>query len=362
MKILFILLLFFYCLNVEARTFTTPYLKVGEVDSTYQINSLEKIEVVPFYKQEKLNKDYKYLEKAVGVYTIKTNEVKYGEYGDYQKKRIKDQNLDEDIKTIYYYQELKKIDNLKIRNVNDLLIRKIVLKYKDNVIYQGNDVDIELLKKYSPEYLELYITCFLNQGDLKGEFTLSSDDYVEKKVVVEKKGYSVIKVKLINALNKMIYEKDLLRTTNIENKFYINIVKKDVFYRYRKKYYKYYKEDIIVDTNINPLYKVIEVYNKYYLYRKETIEVFDDIKLSNYLDLSKVIKNSTIPLSLLSFDYVNTCSKSVLTIRYKEFKVNLDVVFECSNYPLSKSEKGITKSVGRTVFGILVKTFFLKKL
>ena len=46
MKILLILLLFFYYDNVFARTITTPYLKVGEVDSIYQANTNEKIKKV----------------------------------------------------------------------------------------------------------------------------------------------------------------------------------------------------------------------------------------------------------------------------------------------------------------------------
>ena len=363
MKKVLILLLFFSCLNVNSKTIITPYLKVREVSSNYKVNSLEKVDVVTFYKQEKINRDYKYLEKANDIYTIKTNEVKYGEYSDYQEKRIKDDSLDEERSVIYYYQELKKIDSLKIEKVNNLLITKIILKYKDNIIYKGNDLDIKLSKKYSPEDLELYVTCFLNQGDIEGEFTVSSDDYINSKFVIKDKGYSEVDIKIINHLCKTMYEDKILKTSNLDNKFYINIVDKKVFYRYRDKYYKYYRDDIILDTNINPLYKIVGVTNKYYLYRKEIIEVFDDIKLSNYLDISKVIKSSTIPLGELEFIYDNeTCGESVLTLKYKDFKVNLDVNFECVNYPKSKIHKGVTKSFKREVFGILFKTLFLRNL
>ena len=64
------------------------------------------------------NKDFKYLESATKEYTIKSNEVKYGEYSNYQKKRLDNKNLDEDIKKVYYYQDLKrKADNIgKVRN------------------------------------------------------------------------------------------------------------------------------------------------------------------------------------------------------------------------------------------------------
>ena len=65
MKKLLILLLFFSCLNVNAKQVVTPYLKVGEVSSNYLVNSLEKIDVVTFYKQEKIKRDYKYLEKGI---------------------------------------------------------------------------------------------------------------------------------------------------------------------------------------------------------------------------------------------------------------------------------------------------------
>ena len=44
MKILLILLLFFLWNNVSAKTITTPFLKVGEVNSTYEVKSNERIE------------------------------------------------------------------------------------------------------------------------------------------------------------------------------------------------------------------------------------------------------------------------------------------------------------------------------
>ena len=50
------------------------------------------------------------------LYTIKTNEVKYGEYSDYQRRReLKMIVLMKIRSVIYYYQELKKIDSLKNR-------------------------------------------------------------------------------------------------------------------------------------------------------------------------------------------------------------------------------------------------------
>ena len=118
MKILILLLLFFCYMNVDAKTITTPYLKIGEVDGNYKCNDKERIEIVTYYELEKINRDFKYLERPFKEYKIKGDRVKYGEYGEYQKERLENSNLDEDVKTIYYYQELKKIDSLIIKNIN----------------------------------------------------------------------------------------------------------------------------------------------------------------------------------------------------------------------------------------------------
>lgn len=366
MKLLLILLLFFSCLNVSAKTIVTPYLKVGEVSSNYQVKDNEKIEEVTYYKQEKINKDFKYLESATKEYTIKSNEVKYGEYSNYQKKRLDNKNLDEDIKKVYYYQDLKRIDNLTIKNIDKLLITKITLKYKDNIIYQSSDLKkeykINLPKKYSPIYLTLDITCFLNQGDMRGSFLIESDNYVNRNIKVINKGFNNLNIKLINCLERTLYDKEIKTTNDIDDKFYINVISKETMYRYRKKYYKYYKDESKIDDKVLAGYKVVSTFNKYYLYRKEIIEVYDNIILNNYLDLDKVIKTSTIPLSKLEFNYDNNCGSTVLSIKYKDFKVDIDVIFNCEDYPKSKVKIGKTKSFKRELFAILFKTIFLKKL
>lgn len=211
MKILIILLLFFSCLNASAKTIITPYLKVGEVDAAYKANVNEKIEVITYYNQEKINKDYKYLEKPNNEYSIKSDEITYGPYSAYQEKRLYDKNLEEQSKTIYYYQDLKKIDYLNIKDIKNLLIINITLKYKDNIIYEGNEYKIKLSKKYSPEYLNLEVTCFLNQSDMKGEFTLENSDYINEKIEVTDKGFNNVNIKLINHLTKTIYDNKVLK-------------------------------------------------------------------------------------------------------------------------------------------------------
>ena len=362
MKILIILLLFFCYESVFAKTITTPYLKVGEVESTYQVNTNEKIEKTTYYKQEKIDKDYKYLEVPNDEYSIKSDEIIYGKYSSFHKEKLNDNSLDEDIKTIYYYKDLKKIDNLTIKDINNLLITKITLKYKNKTIYEGSNYNIKLSKKYSPEYLTLDITCFLNQGDIKGSFKIINSNYINEKITVTKKGYSKVNLKLINHLTKTLYDDKVLKTSNIEDKFYIKVISKEQLYRYRKKYYKCYKDENLTDTSVHDGYKVTDTIAKYYLYRKEVIEVFDDITLSNYLDLSKIIKESTIPLSKLEFIYSNTCSKTKLTIKYQDFKENIDITFKCPSYSKSTIHKGKTKSLLRDLIAILFKTLFLRIL
>ena len=243
-----------------------------------------------------------------------------------------------------------------------MLIIKVVLKDKDKVLYEGKAKTIKLSKEYSPEYLTLEVTCFLNQEDIMGSFTINNSNYIKDEIIIKDKGYSTIEIKLINHLTKTLYEDKVLKTSNIDNNFYIKIIDKEILYRYRKKYYKCYKEDIITDTYIHDGYRVINTYYKYYLYRKEIIDIFDDIELSNYLDLSKVIKMSTIPLSKLEFSYINTCSKTNLIIKYQDFKEIVPITFKCEVYSKSKVSKGKTKSIFREIFGILFKTLFLKKL
>ncbi len=366
MKLLLVLLLFFSYLNVSAKTIITPYLKVGEVSSDYIVNNNEKIEEITYYKQDKNIKDFKYLEKSNKEYNIKSEEVKYGKYGNYKKKKYDNKNLDEDIKIIYYYQDLKGINSLTVKNINNIFITRLTLKYKDNIIYQSNDLkseyQIRLSKEYSPIYLTFEITCFLNQEDLEGSFIIESDNYINNKIKVTNKGFNNLNIKLINCLEKTVFDKKIKKTTNIDDKFYINIISKETMYRYRKKYYKYYKDETKIDSKVLDDYKVISTFNKYYLYRKEVIEVYDNIVLNNYLDLDKVIKISTIPLSKLEFNYVNNCEKTVLSIKYKDFKVDVDVVFNCEDYPKSKVRVGKTKSFKREIFSILFKTLFLRKL
>ena len=362
MKIILILLLFFSCDNVLAKTITTPYIQVEEVNSNYQVKSNEQIKKVTYYKQEKINKNYKYLEDANKEYPFKSNEVIYGKYSSFDKVKKNDNSLDEDVKTIYYYNALKKIDSITIKDIKNLLITKITLKYKDTTSYEGSSKNIKLSKKYSPEYLTLNIICFLNQEDIKGSFRIVNSNYINEKITVTKKGYNKIKLKLINHLVKTLYDEKILKTSNIEDKFYIKIISKEKLYRYRKKYYKCYKNDFLIDTSVHDGYKVVNTINKYYLYRKEIIEVYDDITLSNYLDLSKVIKKSTIPLSKLNFNYFNNCSNTKLTIKYQDFKENIDITFDCITYPKSKVNKGKTKSFIKEIFGILFKTLFLRNL
>mgnify|MGYP005803537895 CR=1 FL=1 len=362
MKILLILLLFFWWNNVSAKTITTPFQKVGEVNSTYEAKSNEKIEKVTYYKQEKIDKAFKYLEEPNDEYQVKSDEISYGKYSSFRKEKLNADSLDEDIKTIYYYNALKKIDSLTLKDIKNLLITKITLKYKDKTIYEGTNQNIKLSKKYSPEYLTLDITCFLNQGDIKGSFRLVNSNYINEKISVTKKGYNKIELRLINHLTKTLYDEKVLKTSNIEDKFYIKVISKENLYRYRKKYYKCYKNESLTDTSVHDGYKVTDTVTKYYLYRKETIEVYDNIKLSNYLDLSKIIKTSTIPLSKLEFNYSNTCSKTILTIKYQDFKENIDVTFNCETSTKSNVHKGKIKSIKRELLAFLFKTLFLRKL
>ena len=356
MQLLILLLFFFFSnLTVNAKTYETPYLKVGEVTKDYEVSSIEKIEPITYYEQEKITKDYKYLETATSNYPIKTNDIKYGKYSLYTKTKSTKDNIEIETKLQYHYQELKKLSYLEIENLNNLTITNLKLFYKDELIYAKENINaplkIILKKAYSPEFLNLELTCFLNQGDKKGSFKISNSNYLKIEKELTTKGFTTMNLKLINNLEKLEYEEEVKITDDLSDKFYIKVLKEEKFYRFRKIYYKYYEDTKITSDKVLEGYQVINTFSKYYLYRKEKIVTYDDIILNDYIDVDKVIKSSTIPLSKLNFTYNE--STSSLLITYQDYEIKIPITF---NYTKTKSTvtKGKVKSLKRELFAFLL--------
>lgn len=331
-----LLLLLFFCPCVSAKTVQTDYLEVKEVDNNYVLKEDEKIKVVPYYKQVKNNPSFKYMIKDLDGYNCDYNDMEYGKYSKFQKYKLDSSFLDEEEKVVYFYKDLKKIKMFSIKNINNLMITNITLKYKNKVIYSTDEIkntyQIILDRTYSLLDLTLDITCFLNQENDEGSFLIYNDNYINSKYVVKNKGFNYLNIKLINSMERWKFDKSINKTTNIDDKFYIKLIKKEKYYRYRPIYYKCYKDEITVSNRVLEGYRVVDSYNKYYLYRKERIEFYDDIILKDYLDLDKVIISSTIPLSKLHFEYINNCSDTYLYVSYRDYEIKIKVKFECSNY------------------------------
>ncbi|HIS38344.1 MAG TPA: hypothetical protein IAB45_02415 [Candidatus Onthousia faecavium] len=365
MKKLSLLLLLFLYLNLDisichAKTYETPYLLVEKVDQDYKVGQNEKIKTVTYYVQEKINKDYKYLEEPTSEYPLITKEKKYSNYL-YSLTKPTLNNIELEEEYLYSYQEIKKINKLNLTICNNLLITSIKIYYKDKLIYESNKNKdtIKLDDYYSPEYLVIDLTFFLNQGDSKGTFTLSNSDYIKIKDTIKDKGFSTKKFKVINYIANYKYDNFVKFTTDIRDKFYLKILTKTKIYKYRKVYYKCNEDTRITSQELLDSYKVIDTYHEYYLYRKEKIETFDHITVIDYLDLSKVIKTSTIPLSKLKFNYEP--NGTTLVIAYQDYKINLPLTFKYTNKK-STITKGKVKNLSKGFIAFIIKTIFLRNL
>ena len=365
MKKLSLLLLLFLCLSLDinicnAKTYETPYLLVGEVDKDYKLAQNEKIKTVTYYIQEKINKDYKYLEASTTKYPLITKEKKYSNYF-YSLTKPTISNIDLEEEYLYSYQELKKINSLNLSNYDNLLVTSLKIYNKDKLIYKSNEIKdtIKLDDYYSPEYLVIDLTFFLNQGDSKGTFTLSNSDYIKIKDTIKDKGFSTKRFKVINYIANYKYDNSIKYTTDISDKFYLKVLTKTKIYKYRKVYYKCYEDTRITSKELLDSYEIIDTYHKYYLYRKEKIETFDHIQVTDYLDLSKVIKMSTIPLGKLKFNYQTNGNNLLIT--YQDYKINISLTF---NYTYEKSNvtKGKVKSLPKGILAFIIKTIFVRNL
>ena len=88
MKILLILLLFFSWENVYAKTITTPYLKVGSVDSNYKVSDNERLEKV-HNEYKDADKDFSEL-VITSTFTILQQNVPGFTYSDMSESRMRE--------------------------------------------------------------------------------------------------------------------------------------------------------------------------------------------------------------------------------------------------------------------------------
>ena len=158
----------------------------------------------------------------------------------------------------------------------------------------------------------------------------NNDVYLKGKIKIKEKGVVTKKIRLINYLTKLKMNKKVKVTTNYNDLPYYRLLKKEKLYRYRRKLYKYKKNDTLLTSNrVLDGYKVDRVEKINRIYRKEVFTFYDDIKL-DYLDWDKILVSSTIPLKELKLYKSKECGKMKLKLVYKTFSYLKDIDFTCS--------------------------------
>ncbi len=369
MIILLVLFLFLFSEDVNAKVLSIPDQLVKEVDKNYIIQDNEYILTKKIYYQEEINpsiSDSYYVEESVPEdYPIKTQYLLKGNWSSWSTEKLEDlTDLEEETKTVVFYQDLKKVNKIILKDfcyvgLLSLSIAgntKIYSSLKE-VYYPNKEIVIELDDDYYPWELELELTTFVLQENTNASFTITSDipGYINRKISLNTHGLTKNKIKILECLEKMLLDERVLTTTDYVDLPYRKFIKEEKLYRYREVRYKYQKEaKKISGEQIEKGYKVVGEEIKYYLYREEQIEVYDDIKLNDYVDLDKIVKRSTIPLKEIKISSSNQCGDILLTISVRDNEFIIPASIECRKIPKSRVTYHQETSFFRIILAMLV--------
>ena len=369
MIILLVLFLFLCSENVNAKVLSIPDQLVKEVNKNYIIQDNEYVLTKKIYYQEEINpsiSDSYYLEESVPKdYPIKTQYFLKGKWSSWSTKKLEDlTDLEEETKTVVFYQDLKKVNKIILKDFGNVGLlslsiagnTKIYSSLKE-VYYPNKEIIIELDDDYYPWELELELTTFVLQENTNASFTITSDipGYINRKISLNTHGLTKNKIKILECLEKMLLDERILTTTDYVDLPYRKFIKEEKLYRYREVRYKYQKEAKKTSgEQIEKGYKVVDEEIKYYLYREEQIEVYDDIKLNDYVDLDKIVKRSTIPLKEIKISSSNQCGDTLLTISVRDNKFIIPASIECRESPKSEVIYHPKKSFFKIIIAVLV--------
>ena len=175
----------------------------------------------------------------------------------------------------------------------------------------------------SPDYLKEEITYY-------HYLELEKINYLKGKIKLKEKGVVTKKIRLINYLTRLKMSKKVKVTTDYNDLPYYRLLRKEKLYRYRRKLYKYKKNDTLLTSNrVLDGYKVDKVEKINRIYRKEVFTFYDNIKL-DYLDWDKILVSSTIHLKELKLYKSKECGKMKLKLVYKTFSYLKEIDFTCS--------------------------------
>ncbi len=317
----------FLCLfitNVYAETVETPYLLADtSTDKTREI--IKEDDLYYLRKEGEISSNY-YSSKP-NDYDTKTDMFIYDKYSKYTTKEINSPDYLKDEITYYHYLELEKINYLKILTSDNITILDI--KLNNDKLESNNNT--YYFKKCRIEDSSLEIKLMVLENSSNNYLLIENDDvYLKGKIKIKEKGIVTKKIKLINYLTRLKMSKKEKVTTSYNDLPYYRLLRKEKLYRYRRKLYKYKKNDILLTSNrVLDGYKLdkIEKINK--IYRKEMFTFYDDIKL-DYLDWDKILVSSTVPLGELKLYKSRECGRIELKLVYKTFSYLKEIDFTCS--------------------------------
>lgn len=317
----------FLCLfitNVYAETVETPYL-LSDTSTDKAREIIKEDDLYYLRKEGEISNNY-YSSKP-DDYDTKTDMFIYDKYSKYTTKEINSPDYSKDEITYYHYLELEKINYLKIFTSDNITILDI--KLNNDKLESNNNT--YYFKKCRIEDSSLEIKLMVLENSSNNYLLIENDDvYLKGKIKIKEKGIVTKKIKLINYLTRLKMSKKEKVTTSYNDLPYYRLLKKEKLYRYRRKLYKYKKNDTLLTSNrLLEGYKLdrVEKINK--IYRKEVFTFYDDIKL-DYLDWDKILVSSTVPLGELKLYKSKECGRMDLKLVYKTFSYLKEIDFTCS--------------------------------
>ncbi len=370
--LLFLLLVFLTPVSVQAEVIETPYLLVGEVDASYQVSFNERLDKKTFYLLEEdqvLTKDYYFEGTAPKEYPLQSKEFIMTSWTKWGAK--KKGYEEKEIRTIYRYQKLEKIRFLVLKDVINIGLVAMTVSKKQQKLTEfllptipyypsaKNSLMIDLGDFYEVEDLVFSVTTFLLQEDVSGSFVLEDEkgQFLHQKVTVTDQGMMEQSIKLINCLQKLQFSSQLFVSYEEDFSPYLKFVEKQKQYRYRRRKYRYQKipQKYMSEVAKREGFHVLKTIEKYHLYRKEQLELYDEVIFKDYIDLDVLVKNSSFPLSKLQVDYQPFCGRGVIRLSYRDFSYLKEVEMNCMSFPKSYVTKGDTFSFFRLFFSQVVK-------
>jgi|GEM_PF-6570094 len=317
----------FLCLfitNVYAETVETPYfLSDTSTDKTREI--IKEDDLYYLRKEGEISSNY-YSSKP-DDYDTKTDMFIYDKYSKYTTKEINSPDYLKEEITYYHYLELEDINYLKVLTSDNITILDI--KLNNDKLESNNNT--YYFKKCGIEDSSLEIKLMVLENSSNNYLLIENDDvYLKGKIKIKEKGIVTKKIKLINYLTRLKMSKKEKVTTSYNDLPYYRLLRKEKLYRYRRKLYKYKKNDTLLTSNrVLEGYKLdrVEKINK--IYRKEIFTFYDDIKL-DYLDWDRILVSSTVPLGELKLYKSKECGKMELKLVYKTFSYLKEIDFTCS--------------------------------